>query len=371
MNLNNIDKLITKEAKEAYRTLLRFWLYSLPLFFAVLMLLHFTAEMHIYHTLSLAIYIIVTFIFVLGVQYFLHRRDLSTKMMLIFYVSGITYPLFAPLFVFFITDVYAPDFAVSIMNHTIPSLFLIMTMATAFSFSFRVAIFGGFISSSLFSVCFFYLQSEYPLGLGERQQVMGLTYFIEINLYILVTGLLGGLLANQARRMLVKISDAVQEREFVSSVLGEYVSEEVRDKILQEGGLTEEGEEREVTVLFADLRDFTTISEERNPKEIVSFLNEYFDSMVDIIQRNGGVVDKFIGDAVMAYFGAPIAIDNPQSSAFQAALQMSRELNRINEIFKRNNYPIIRMELDSIMEMLYWEISEAKKEKIILSLVIR
>jgi transposase len=184
MNLNNIDKLITKEAKEAYRTLLRFWLYSLPLFFAVLMLLHFTAEMHIYHTLSLAIYIIVTFIFVLGVQYFLHRRDLSTKMMLIFYVSGITYPLFAPLFVFFITDVYAPDFAVSIMNHTIPSLFLIMTMATAFSFSFRVAIFGGFISSSLFSVCFFYLQSEYPLGLGERQQVMGLTYFIEINLYI-------------------------------------------------------------------------------------------------------------------------------------------------------------------------------------------
>lgn len=342
MNLRVIDKFITSEAKEAYTTLLKFWIYSLPLFFVVLMLLHFTADMRSMHTISLSIFIIASFLIVLGVKSFLKRTDISSKAMLSFYFFGISYPLLSPLVVFLITDFFAPDFTIPIMNHTIPSLFLIMTMATAFSFSFRVAIVGGVFSSLLFSICFFWLQIEYPNGLEPREQVLGITFFIEIILYILVTGLFGGLLANQARRMLIKISDTVQEREFVSSLLGEYVSDEVRDKILQNGGLAEEGEEREVTVLFADLRNFTSISEERNPKDIVSFLNQYFDSMVDIIQRNGGVVDKFIGDSVMAYFGAPIPINNPQEKAFQAAIEMSFELQKINKIFTQNKYPTIK-----------------------------
>jgi adenylate cyclase len=342
MSLRNIDKFITSEAKEAYLTLLKFWVVSLPIFSAVLLLLNFTAEMRKWHTISLFLFIIISFFLVVLVKFLLEKNSNSTKSMLFYYFVGISYPLISPLIVFFITDVFAPDFSIPIMSHTIPSLFLIMTMATAFSFSFRIAIIGGFFSSLLFTICFLWLQFNYADQTDHFEQVLGITYYIEIVLYILVTGLFGGLLANQARRMLIKISETVQEREFVSSVLGEYVSEEVRDKILQEGGLSEEGEEREVTVLFADLRNFTSISEERNPKEIVSFLNQYFDSMVDIIQRNGGVVDKFIGDSVMAYFGAPIAIENPQASAFKAALEMSEELNKINKIFTLNNYPTIK-----------------------------
>jgi class 3 adenylate cyclase len=172
--------------------------------------------------------------------------------------------------------------------------------------------------------------------------MVGFSYFTEILVYILLSGILSGLLANQARRMLSKIYDSIQEREFISTVLGEYVSKEVKDKILKEGGLHNEGEERDVTVLFADLRDFTSLSEIWNPKEIVELLNEYFDSMVEVIQKNGGVIDKFIGDAIMAYFGAPVSIPNPQKPAYKASREMLEQLNHLNLKFLDKGLPTLK-----------------------------
>jgi class 3 adenylate cyclase len=342
MRLEKIDKFITDEATHAYKTLLQFWLYVLPVFLIVLIFLKFSSDLYPGHFYALAIYIIISFFLVSGIHHLLSTKPKSKLLFLAIYISGIAYPLFSPLFVFIATNVFAPDFSASIMTHTIPSLYLIMTMATGFSFSFRVSAASGILSSILFSVCFLWFKNTHPEAVEQELQIVGLSYFIEIVSYILITGLLGGLLANQARKMLGKIIDSVKEREFVTNILGEYVSEEVRDKILKEGGLDIEGEEREVTILFADLRDFTSISEDRKPQEIVSILNEYFDSMVEVIQRNGGVIDKFIGDSIMAYFGAPLSLDNPQKKAFQAANEMSSKLHSLNQILKSKNLPTLK-----------------------------
>lgn len=341
MGLKKIDNFITDESVGTYRTLLRFWLYSLPAFLFVVFLLKYFSELHTFHYYALILFICVSFILVLVIHSLLHQKN-STHLFLFIYISGIAYPLISPAIVFFITTFYAPDFSLAIMNHTIPSLFLIMTMATGFSFSFRVSLFSGFFSTFLFSICFFYLRMTHPQAVIDRLQMVGWSYYIEITVYIFLSGLLSGLLANQARRMLGKIYDTVKEREFVTQVLGEYVSEEVRDKILVEGGLHNQGEEKEVTVLFADLRDFTSLSEDYNPRDIVFLLNEYFDSMVDVIQKNGGVIDKFIGDAVMAYFGAPVSMANPQQKAFQASLQMADKLKTLNQKLLKNDLPSLR-----------------------------
>lgn len=342
MRLEKIDKFITEEATIAYKTLLQFWLYTLPIFLVVLVFLKYSSDLYSTHFYALAIYIVLSFILVSGIHYLLSTKPKSKLLFLSIYISGIAYPLFSPLFVFIVTIVFAPDFAASIMTHTIPSLFLIMTMATGFSFSFRVSAISGILSSILFSICFIWFRNTHPEAIKQEMQIVGISYYIEIITYILITGLLGGLLANQTRKMLVKIFDSVKEREFVTNILGEYVSEEVRDKILEEGGLDIEGEEREVTILFADLRDFTSISEDRKPQEIVSMLNEYFDSMVEVIQRNGGVIDKFIGDSIMAYFGAPLSLDNPQKKAFQAANEMSSKLQSLNRVLKSKNLPLLK-----------------------------
>ncbi|MCB1165852.1 MAG: adenylate/guanylate cyclase domain-containing protein, partial [Leptospiraceae bacterium] len=128
---------------------------------------------------------------------------------------------------------------------------------------------------------------------------------------------------------------SIKDREFVTRILGAYVSEEIKDRLLEQG-LSMEGEEREVTVLFSDLRDFTTLSEDMPPKRVVQILNMYFDRMVRIIQEEGGVVDKFIGDAIMAYFGAPVSMANSRENAMRAARKMRSELLLLNALLKKN-----------------------------------
>jgi adenylate cyclase len=86
----------------------------------------------------------------------------------------------------------------------------------------------------------------------------------------------------------------------------------------------------EATIMFTDVRGFTTITEEYGPQGTVSFLNDYFSLMVECISREGGMLDKFIGDAIMACFGLPVAHDDDPDRAVRAAIAMIRELRRWN-----------------------------------------
>ena len=100
--------------------------------------------------------------------------------------------------------------------------------------------------------------------------------------------------------------------------------------MLSWGGEVIVGERKTVAVLFSDLRGFTTFSENAQPSEVVTRLNQYFDRMVFAVTSNGGTVDKFIGDAVMAVFGGLIPLKNPAESALDAALAMRAELVKLN-----------------------------------------
>ena len=91
------------------------------------------------------------------------------------------------------------------------------------------------------------------------------------------------------------------------------------------------GTKKQVTVLFSDLRDFTQFSENTLPEDVVSMLNEYFEVMVGCIERNGGRVNKFIGDAIMAIWGAPSSSGDDIGNAIRAALEMRVELDLLNQ----------------------------------------
>jgi adenylate cyclase len=118
------------------------------------------------------------------------------------------------------------------------------------------------------------------------------------------------------------------------SLFGRYVAPGVVSRIVDDPdafGL--EGELREITVLFSDIRGFTTLSEGLPPQAIVRLLSRYFTAMVEEIQRQDGTVDKYVGDAVMALFGAPSDLAEPQTKAVRAALAMQQRLRALNEEF--------------------------------------
>jgi len=112
----------------------------------------------------------------------------------------------------------------------------------------------------------------------------------------------------------VKMGIGLGERERIKDAFGKFVNKELADKVLR-GELKLGGERITAPVFFSDIRYFTAISEKMDPEEVVDFLNEYMTRMVDCVNRTGGVVDKFIGDAIMAIWGTPVSSGNDTESA--------------------------------------------------------
>lgn len=125
------------------------------------------------------------------------------------------------------------------------------------------------------------------------------------------------------------MSEGLAERDRVRDLLDKNVSPEVAAQLMRDGGALG-GEEREVTILFVDLRSFTRLSEPLPPRDVLALLNRFFDQMSGIVEIYHGIVDKYIGDAIMALFGAPVALPNHADSAILAALEMQSALARLN-----------------------------------------
>ncbi len=152
---------------------------------------------------------------------------------------------------------------------------------------------------------------------------------------------------NEVARLGVTVNEmlaGLEERELIKDAFGRYLARQVSDIILQ-GRLELGGELLTVTILMSDIRGFTPLSESLPPQEVVRLLNRYFTSMVEVIMENGGVVDKFIGDAIMVIFGAPVK-RTPEESAMRAvrsAIGMRERLRELNESFEAEGLPAIRV----------------------------
>lgn len=130
---------------------------------------------------------------------------------------------------------------------------------------------------------------------------------------------------------------AVEERERrrVQNVFGRYVSQDVVEQILATGGDVPLGGVRQpVTVMFSDIRGFTSLSERLNAEAVVTLLNEYFGAMADVIFEQRGMIDKFMGDAIMAVFGAPLPANDDALRAVTAAVEMRKRLLQLRDEWK-------------------------------------
>ncbi len=137
---------------------------------------------------------------------------------------------------------------------------------------------------------------------------------------------------------------AEREKRKVRGAFQQYVSASVIEEIMKHPEkLKLGGEKKNVTVFFSDIRGFTSISEKLSPEELVKLLNEYLSAMTDIIMKNGGLVDKYMGDAIMAFWGAPIDDPDHAKKCCEASLEMKEKLTELQKKWTKEGKPPLNM----------------------------
>jgi class 3 adenylate cyclase len=216
-------------------------------------------------------------------------------------------------------------------------LYVALIVVSGFMFDWKLSVVSGFVAAAGYLCC--YALARPFLAHVTAPDPIQLQDLNDPALFAFRAMIIGfaagfvGLLSVVARRHIERVLEEEQGRERITRLFGEYVSPEVARKLVSAQSLSA-GEHKEVAVLFSDIRGFTALSEKSKPEELVSRLNAYFDEMVEAIGEHGGVVDKFIGDAVMAVFGGVLPLEKPSDSAVKAALAMRARLVKLNQRWK-------------------------------------
>ncbi|MCE1247806.1 MAG: adenylate/guanylate cyclase domain-containing protein [Firmicutes bacterium] len=213
-------------------------------------------------------------------------------------------------------------------------LYFIIIIITGFLFDGRISKAAGIIAGVEYFIIYLFARENLLLLQGPDpvliQDLTDVPFYFFKSLMMAVAGVTVGILSENMKKLITRIIKEEHEKYTIDRLFGQYVSPEVKDKIVSEKiGLV--GEKKCMVILMSDIRQFSTISETMEPDALVEQLNEYLEKMVACISLKGGVVDKFIGDAVLATFGGMMELENPGQSAVEAALLMQNELEVLNK----------------------------------------
>lgn len=136
------------------------------------------------------------------------------------------------------------------------------------------------------------------------------------------------------------MASALSDRQRLRDLFGAYMSDEVAAMLLAQGGVSEK---RHVAIMFVDVRGFTAFSRNRSPEVVVGVLNRFFEQAVEAIAAERGTVNKYLGDGLLAVFGAPVALRSPEDAAVRAGLEVARRVRALNHLFAATAVPALRI----------------------------
>jgi adenylate cyclase len=214
---------------------------------------------------------------------------------------------------------------VQALGFVVPLLYFIFIILSTLRLDFWLSTFTGFVAAAeLFCMAMYY----HPAGNADPPP--DLYYHAARSLIVLIGGMLAGAVGVQLRRGFAASIRAATARDRITNLFGQHVSPQVVERLMAEGATTE-SDIRRVAVMFVDFRSFTAAARSRSPQDVVDRLDGAFAVLVEILDRHGGIVNKFLGDGFLALFGAPFEAAEAPHHAVAAAREMLLAMDAINE----------------------------------------
>ena len=211
------------------------------------------------------------------------------------------------------------------LGFVVPLTYFIFVILSTLRLDFWLSTFTGFVAAvELFLMAMYYHRA------GSTEPAPDLYYHSVRSMIILTCGMLAGAVGVQLRRQFEASILAATARDRITNLFGQHVSPQVVERLMAEGASTE-SDIRRVAVMFVDFRSFTAGARSRSPQEVVDRLDGAFAVLVDILDRHGGIVNKFLGDGFLALFGAPFEAHDAAQRAVAAAREMLEANGRANE----------------------------------------
>jgi adenylate cyclase len=214
---------------------------------------------------------------------------------------------------------------VEALGFVMPLAYFIFIILSTLRLDFWLSTFTGLVAAAeLFGMAVFY----HPAVNTDPEP--DIFYHAARSMIILICGILAGAVGVQLRRQFEASITAATARDRVTNLFGQHVSPQVVERLLVEGASTA-SDIRRIAVMFVDFRSFTAAARSRSPQDVVDRLDGAFAVLVEILDRHGGIVNKFLGDGFLALFGAPFEAPEAAHHAVAAAREMLGAMGRINE----------------------------------------
>jgi adenylate cyclase len=223
--------------------------------------------------------------------------------------------------------------AVQALGFVAPFLYFVFIILSTLRLDFWLSTFTGFVAAAeLLALALFHPAARASVG----DPMLATAFLISRSAVIFACGVLAGAVGVQLRRQFEASIAAATARDYVTNLFGQHVSPQVVDRLLAAGSTTS-SDARQVAVMFVDIRGFTAAARNRTPQEVVERLDAAFTVLVEIVDRNGGIVNKFLGDGFLALFGAPLDDPDAPRRAVTAAREMLAAIEQHNI---RSDWPL-------------------------------
>jgi adenylate cyclase len=214
--------------------------------------------------------------------------------------------------------------SVQALGFVVPLAYFIFIILSTLRLDFWLSTFTGFVAAAeLFAMAMFYHPAV------NTDPAPDIFYHAARSLIILISGMLAGAVGVQLRRQFETSIQAAGARDRITNLFGQHVSPQVVERLMVEGA-TASSDIRQVAVMFVDFRSFTAAARSRSPQDVVDRLDGAFAVLVEILDRHGGIVNKFLGDGFLALFGAPLEAPDAAQHAVSAAREMLLAMDGIN-----------------------------------------
>jgi adenylate cyclase len=230
------------------------------------------------------------------------------------------------------------EMPVTVMQSPLTSGYFLFIILSTLRLNFSLSVYTGLLSGVLYAVLGFYLLARSG-PLPVEPNFLTPLMFASKGVVLLMAGISAGYVAREIQKSIRTSIERLENQNQIITLFGQQISREIVDVMLRQKGALESRLMR-VSVMFLDIRDFTTFAETRPPEEVVAYQNAFFGIVIETVNRHHGIINQFLGDGCMITFGAPLMLDNPCDNAVRAGLEI---MEAVPEATRRGQLPPTRL----------------------------